>query len=234
MDSPGPQREELFDRAREYDAMLHRGLKLSGEDKTFFQRGRLADLADQLRGSPPPRRILDFGCGLGDTTALLAELFPAAQLVGCDTAEAALEHAREHVPGGRVSFRPVEEAAADGSFDLCYVNGVFHHIPPEQRDDACRLVRGCLAPGGHFAFFENNPWNPGTRLVMSRIEFDRDAQTLTPPQARRLLIGNGFEIPGRTRYLFFFPRFLSGLRRLEPRLVHRPLGAQYWLLARRP
>ncbi len=225
--------EELFDRAQEYDAMLHRGLKLSGEDKTFFQRGRLEDLARQLPPNFTPRKILDFGCGLGDTTQLFAELFPAAQVVGCDTAEVALEHARERCASERLRFLTVSALKADGSYDLAYVNGVFHHIPPAQRPSACRLILDSLAPGGRFAFFENNPWNPGTRWVMSRIDFDRDAQTLSPPQARRLLAANGFEITAPTRFLFLFPRFLSALRWLEPKLVHRPLGAQYWILGRR-
>lgn len=48
------------------------------------------------------------------------------------------------------------------------------------------LVRRSLRPGGVFAFWEINPWNPGTRHVMSRIPFDRDAIMLTPPEARWL------------------------------------------------
>jgi len=38
----------------------------------------------------------------------------------------------------------------------------------------------------------NNPWNPGTRYVMSRCEFDEDAITLSPPQCRKLLRSSGF------------------------------------------
>jgi hypothetical protein len=47
---------------------------------------------------------------------------------------------------------------------------------------------------------ENNPWNPGTRYVMSRIPFDRDAIPLTPSAARHLLKraalrpANGFSV----------------------------------------
>ena len=214
--------------------MLHQGLNLSGEDKTFFQRGRLADLEARLPAGFRPGKVLDFGCGLGDTTALLAELFPKAEIVGSDTSEAALEHARQVQEDPRLSFVQLEELPADGSFDLAYVNGVFHHIPPEQRHRACRLIFDGLAPGGYFAFFENNPWNPGTRAVMRRIPFDRDAQTLSPPESRRLLAGSGFELPDRTRFLFYFPRLLAFLRPLEVALVHLPLGAQYFLLASRP
>ena len=95
------------------------------------------------------------------------------------------------------------------------------------------VIRRALKPGGLFAFWENNPWNPGTRYVMSRIPFDRDAITLTPPEAWRLLQGCGFEIL-RTDFLFVFPRFLGWLRRLEPRMSSLPCGAQYMVLGITP
>ena len=81
------------------------------------------------------------------------------------------------------------------------------------------------------AFWENNPWNPGTRYVMSRIPFDRDAITLTPPEARRMLQAGGFDIL-RTDFLFIFPRVFSWFRGVEPFLVQLPLGAQYQVLCR--
>lgn len=224
--------EALFDRADEYDAMLQRGLKLSGEDKHFFIHGRLADLAASLPRELRPRRILDFGCGIGDTSVLLARTFPDARVVGAETAEQALDHARRHHASEAVSFVAVDEIAGLEPFDLAYVNGVFHHIPPSQRPRAARLIFDALRPGGCFALFENNPLNPGTRLVMSRIPFDRDAVTLTPWETRRLLRSAGFELHA-TRFLFVFPRILKALRAAEPWLTRLPLGAQYWVLARR-
>ena len=89
-----------------------------------------------------------------------------------------------------------------------------------------------LAPCGLFAFWENNPWNPGTRLVMKRIPF-ADAITLSPPEARRLLATGGLEIL-RTDFLFFFPRALSIFRRLERGLSSLPLGAEYEVLCQKP
>ena len=94
------------------------------------------------------------------------------------------------------------------------------------------LVYRSLVPGGLFSFWENNPWNPGTRYVMSRIPFDRDAITLTPPEARRLLRAGGFEIV-RTDFLFIFPRILGWLRGFERFAATLPLGAQYHVLCRK-
>ncbi len=124
----------------------------------------------------------------------------------------------------------LDEIPCDGAFDLAFCNGVFHHIPlPERASSAARVFKH-LRSGGMFAFFENNPLNPGTRYVMSRIPFDRDAITLMPWTARRLLRAAGFKII-LTDYLFYFPKALAGLRPLEPLLSKLPLWrAQYLVL----
>jgi SAM-dependent methyltransferase len=223
--------DNLFDLSQEYDAMLNKGLRLSGEEKSFFIRGRLQDLQSQLPPSFTPRRILDFGCGIGDTTHLLAETFPAAEVLGIDTAEKALQYAEATYGTTRISFCPLRLFSANNAIDLCYVNGVFHHIQPAQRLSVVHMIRQALIPGGYFAVFENNPWNPGTRLIMSRIPFDRDAEPLNPPETQRLLRAGGFTYCGPTRFLFYFPRPLAGFRRFERFLVHFPFGAQYHVLA---
>ena len=73
--------DNLFDLTEEYSRMLNQGLKLSGEDQAFFIEGRLRDLARTLAGRQP-RRILDFGCGLGHTAGRFSRLFPKAEIVG--------------------------------------------------------------------------------------------------------------------------------------------------------
>jgi SAM-dependent methyltransferase len=118
------------------------------------------------------------------------------------------------------------------AIDLAYCNGVFHHIPLAQRAQALATVWRALVPGGWFAFWENNPWNPGTRLVMRCVPFDRDAQVISPPAGRRLLREAGFDVL-RTDAWFLFPQCLRWLRPLES-VVHRlPLGAQYLILAKK-
>lgn len=220
--------EELFNLSHEYDRMLRQGLELSGESKEFFLRGRVADMLARLPEGFAPRRVLDFGCGTGGATQALAEAFPAAEVTGADTADNALAYAREHVKAANARFSTLDSVR--GGFDLAYVNGVFHHIEPDKRPAAARLVFEALKPGGRFAFFENNPWNPGTRLVMARIPFDRDAIVIPPPEGRALLYAAGFRLEP-TRFLFYFPRPLAFLRFLEPGLTGVPLGAQYHIQA---
>jgi SAM-dependent methyltransferase len=223
----------MFERASEYEALLRQGTRLSGEDRLFFVHGRIADLVAHLPSAFRPRRVLDFGCGLGDASSRLGEVFPQAEVVGVDTATSALEWARTHHAGPRVSFGEVATLGTRGTFDLCYVNGVLHHVPPNRRAAMLDTIVGALAGGGLLALFENNPWNPGARMVMHRIPFDRDAVPISPPATRRLLEAAGLRCFA-ARSLFYFPRLLAVLRPLEPLLARLPFGAQYYVLARKP
>jgi SAM-dependent methyltransferase len=220
--------------AADYDGALARGISVSGEDKEFFARGRIAWLAKMLRQKNlSPKAALDFGCGTGQAAPLLKEIIRAEKILGVDVSEGLLGVARRESGGSGIEFRALKNHQPAGEFDLAFCNGVFHHIPPAERAVAVNHVFRSLKPGGIFALWENNPWNPGTRYVMSRIPFDHDAITLSPPTARKLLGGGGFEIL-RTDFQFFFPRFLGWFRGLEPSLAKIPLGAQYQVLARKP
>lgn len=225
----------MFDRyASEYDATLGRGLALSGEAKSFFARRRVEWLRDCL---PPsfalPRQVMDFGCGTGSNAPWLLNLLGAQRVVGIEDSHKMLEVARQTQASAQAEFLSIDDCPPRGQFDLIFCNGVFHHILPSQRASAIDYVFHSLNVGGLFAFWENSPWNPGTRWVMSRIPFDRDAILLSPPEARGLLRAGGFEIL-RTDFLFIFPKLLSWLRLLEPYCAGLPVGAQYQILCRKP
>ena len=179
-----------------------------------------------------PRHILDYGCGTGTGTRFLVEQYSGATVLGLDISAPSLEIGRRMHGSSRVQFDLTHVYQPGGEMDLAFCNGVFHHIPLDERAKAVQLVWSSLRTGGLFSFWENNPWNPGTRYVMSRIPFDRDAIPLSPSVGRRLLASGGFEVL-RTDFLFVFPRNLKILRRLEPSLVSLPFGAQYLLLCRK-
>jgi SAM-dependent methyltransferase len=216
--------------AGEYDAALDRGISLSGEGKDYFARGRVEWLRHCIDGARP-ERVLDFGCGTGSTSPLLQEVLGARSVVGVDTSKEEIALARRNTGSG-LTFATIGEFEPQGDVDVAYCNGVFHHIPLAQRARAIEYVRDSLRPGGIFSFWENNPWNPGTRLVMRRIPFDRDAILVSAREARRLARAGGFEILG-THFLFVFPKMLRGLRKLEGSLTSLPLGAQYQVLCRK-
>lgn len=217
-----------------YDDDLNQALSLSGEKKDYFARERVQWLARCLvRLGEHPCTALDYGCGIGNTSVILRELLKVQSVLGLDVSTRSLELARSAYGSGECHFLTFGDYQPGASIDLVYCNGVFHHIPLAQRDSAIAYIYQCLRPGGLFALWENNPWNPGTRCVMERCVFDSDAVTITPPQARKMLSRGGFEILG-VDYRFFFPRFLKSLRFLEPRLSWFPLGGQYQVLCKKP
>jgi SAM-dependent methyltransferase len=221
--------------AAEYDSALKQGLAVTGESKDFYALKRVEWLAHRLHPHAPPAHpiIMDYGCGTGDTAPLLHRIFDAHRVIGLDVSDGELAIARTNTANPDVTFATVAGAVADASIDIIYCNGTFHHIPPKDRPDVVRFLFDALKPGGFFGLWENNPLNPGTRLVMSRIPFDRDAITLHIGESRQLLRQAGFDVI-RCDTLFYFPRSLKILRTLEPLLSGLPLGGQYMVLARKP
>lgn len=219
--------------ATDYDAALNQGISVSGESKEFFAQGRVDWLAKRLAIiGLQPARILDFGCGTGTSAPLLSSKFSMASVLGIDISKSSIQTAKKKFASSKVDFKAMDEYSPSGEVDLAFCNGVFHHIPLNERAGAVELIWKALRPGGVFSFCENNPWNPGTRYVMSRIPFDRDAITLSPPTARRLLTAGRLKVL-RTDFLFFFPKSLGWFRKMEVHFSSIPFGAQYLILAQK-
>jgi len=102
---------------------------------------------------PPAARILDAGCGTGEVSVRLAQLLPAAQVLGVDILAAHLERGRMLAQAMGVAERVrFEERSVYGlelpaaSFDLVACRHVLHAIPHADRVLA-ELVR-VVRPGG--------------------------------------------------------------------------------------
>jgi SAM-dependent methyltransferase len=213
--------------AQDYDSALARGISVSGEDKMYFARGRVdwtRKVLDKL--GEKPQTILDFGCGTGSSIPLFLQWEGVQSIIGADVSAKSLDVAIASHASARTQFHLMKDYEPQGNIDLIFCNGVFHHIPPDERPDAMNYISRCLRPGGLFALWENNPWNPGTRYVMSKIPFDRDAITLSPLTSRRMLKRANFQLL-RTDFRFYFPRLLKWLRPLEILALKIPLGSQY-------
>jgi ubiquinone/menaquinone biosynthesis C-methylase UbiE len=89
-------------------------------------------------GLPDDIRILDVGCGTGEGSSRLAELFPRAEVLGVDIIDKNLAFARERYARMAPRLRFENQSAfelreADHSFDLTVSRHVLHSIPHPDR-----------------------------------------------------------------------------------------------------
>jgi SAM-dependent methyltransferase len=100
-----------------------------------------------------PGRVLELGCGHGRNAIYLAGLGCSVDAV--DFSAQAIGWARERAAaaGAAVRFQCCsifDATFADGSYDLVYDAGCFHHLPPHRRKDYVELVGRALRPGGSY------------------------------------------------------------------------------------
>jgi len=95
------------------------------------------------------RTALEFGCGIGWMTSVLAEA--NIDTIGIDLSETKIAHARRTYPG--VRFEVLEMGPSTypaGSFDFVVSNQVLEHVP--DIDSVLAMLHKVIRPGGR-AFF---------------------------------------------------------------------------------
>jgi SAM-dependent methyltransferase len=130
----------LFERFVQYREIVTTGLGAHG------------DAALRLYAPEKGQRVLDIGCGFGDTTQRLAELVgPDGEAVGVDVAERFIEAARAEaqeagVPNARFIAADVQMTEFEDRFDFAFSRmGTMFFANPVA---ALRNVRNSLGPGG--------------------------------------------------------------------------------------
>jgi len=211
---------DFDEHARYYEALHAENLAPSGEAPGYFASYKQG-VVERILGPGYSAPLLDYGCGVGMLTALLARSFPAVD--GYDPSRKSLELARARAPAARFFDRP--DALPPAHYGAVVLANVLHHVAPEERPQLLRAVAALLAPGGTLVVFEHNRLNPVTRRVVSACPFDDGARLLHPREVKRLVRGAGLSGVALD-YIVFFPRALRLLRPLEPWLARLPLGAQ--------
>ena len=131
-----------------------------------FEDERSRPAAELLARVPlaEPRRVVDIGCGPGNSTELLLARYPAAEVVGLDSSPAMLAAARKRLPA--VAFVEADVVAwAPGSpVDLLYSNATFQWVRGH-RDVAKRLLATLPAGGALALQMPDNLAEPTHRLM---------------------------------------------------------------------
>jgi len=106
-------------------------------------------LADEYAHRLRAGRVLDLGCGGGDSIDLFRAVDPDVSWVGADIEESPEVAARTRGDAEFVTFDGRSLPFADASFDLVFCKQVLEHVehPRELVAEAARVLR----PGGHLA-----------------------------------------------------------------------------------
>lgn len=123
------------------------------------------------------RRAVDLGCGPGNSTQLLLETWPQADICGVDNSAAMLEQARRNLPQCRFTNADFTQWQADAPADLIFSNaalqwaGNHHELLPR--------LSAQLAPHGILAIqMPDNLEEPAHRLMR---------ETAAQPRWRKLI-----------------------------------------------
>lgn len=97
-----------------------------------------------------PRRVIDLGCGPGNSTEVLAERWPLAEVTGLDSSAEMIEKARATHPEWRWLAGAIEEwADGEDGFDVVFSNAAMQWVPDHHRVFPRLLAR--VAMGGALA-----------------------------------------------------------------------------------
>lgn len=96
-----------------------------------------------------PGRVIDLGCGPGNSTEVLAARWPGAAITGLDSSEAMLEEARRGAPERTFALGDIGAWSAEAPYDVVFSNAALQWVPDHDRVFPRLMAQ--VAPGGALA-----------------------------------------------------------------------------------
>jgi trans-aconitate 2-methyltransferase len=178
----------------------------SADQYLEFAHERTRPARDLLAQVPldEAKHVVDLGCGPGNSTELLVERFPDAEIVGVDSSHEMLDQARRRLPQCRFIESDVATWVPEKP-DLIFANAVFQWVP-----DHAEVLKGLcsrLAPGGVLALQMPDNLNEPVHVLMRETVADRRwAKRLTSAVAARRALASPEE---------YYDLFKPGLSRID-------------------
>jgi trans-aconitate 2-methyltransferase len=162
-------------RFRENARMTETAPRLPGDwspgDYLKFADERTRAARDLLAAVPlaDAGKVIDMGCGPGNSTELLLARFPQAQITGLDSSPAMLAEARRRLPRLRFEAAEADSWTPQADVDLVFANAIYHWVPHHL--EQLPRVLAALRPGGVLAVqMPDNVAEPTHRLMRELAE----------------------------------------------------------------
>ncbi len=107
------------------------------------------DLVNRIKVERPPKRILDAGCGPGNSTHILYQRWPDAHIIGIDSSENMIRKAETDYPRRFWQVADISTYAPEQRFDIVYSNATIQWIP--HHDILLKKLHGFLSERGILA-----------------------------------------------------------------------------------
>jgi trans-aconitate 2-methyltransferase len=137
-----------------------------------------------------PRRVIDLGCGPGNSTGLLRSRWPDAALAGLDSSQDMLIAARRDHPGIEFIVGNIAEWSAAEPYDVVFSNSALQWVG--DHEGLLPRLMAAVAPGGTLAVQMPRNHDFATHALMRQVAAEgpwrerlagaRDASPVKPPE----------------------------------------------------